>query len=82
MPGRLDELLGDACALYDGKWEAYQQCLVGYHTFTHALDVSLAAGRMIAGWNRQHEEKIGEELLLAALAAALFHDAGYLKDKD
>ena len=62
VPDRLDELLEDVCALYDGKWQAYQQCQVGYHTITHALDVSLAAGRMVAGWNRQHREKINEKL--------------------
>lgn len=82
VPARLDELLDDVCALYDGKWEAYQACRVGYHTLTHALDVCLASGRMIAGWNRQSNKKIGEELLLCALAAALFHDAGYIKDKN
>ncbi|MEJ2688359.1 MAG: GAF domain-containing protein [Deltaproteobacteria bacterium] len=82
VPTRLDELIDDVKALYEGNWDTYQQCQVGYHNFGHALDVSLAAGRMIAGWNLQAKEKIGEELLLSALAAALFHDAGYLKDKN
>ena len=82
VPPLLDALITDVCALFEGKWETHQKCQVGYHTLTHALDVALAAGRMIAGWNLQNQERIGEGLLLCAFAASFFHDSGYLKDRE
>jgi putative methionine-R-sulfoxide reductase with GAF domain len=84
--GRIIDSLQDLCAdllgLYGGDWRDYETCQVGYHTVNHALDVALATARMIAGWNKTNpERKIPEDLFLAGMAAALFHDAGYLKDK-
>jgi HD superfamily phosphodiesterase/putative methionine-R-sulfoxide reductase with GAF domain len=80
-PKRLQKLLDDICDLYAGQWQSHEACQVGYHTLTHALDVTLATGRMIAGWNSLHTRKIGAEYFLLAVAAALFHDSGYIKDK-
>jgi len=81
IPKRLQQLLNDICELYAGKWRSHEACQVGYHTLTHALDVTLATGRMIAGWNSLHTSKISEDHFLLAVAAALFHDTGYIKDK-
>lgn len=79
---RLQVLIDDVVALYQGKWPAYEACQVRYHNLHHALDVALVTARMIAGWNRKDTNlPIPAAIFLNAMAAALFHDAGYLKDK-
>ncbi|MEW6427778.1 MAG: GAF domain-containing protein [Thermodesulfobacteriota bacterium] len=80
IPPMAARLLDDAAALYRGDWPGLQSCQVGYHTFGHALDVALAAARMMVGFHRSGTGNIDERLSCAALAAALFHDAGYIKD--
>ncbi|MBF0610482.1 MAG: GAF domain-containing protein [Magnetococcales bacterium] len=82
----LHRLLGvarDVQALYDGQWDSHEACGVGYHTLDHAIEVTLATARILSGWNKTHEtgEDITQEAFLAGSVAALFHDAGYLKDK-
>jgi hypothetical protein len=78
----LQNLCADVLDLYGGRWPAYEACQVGYHTVDHAFDVALATARMIAGWNKVHRDRqIQEELFLSGMAAALLHDAGYLKDR-
>jgi len=78
----LKDLAEEVIALYAGKWPSHEACQVGYHTVDHALDVTLAAARMAAGWNKAYKEQpLPETVFLAGLAAALFHDSGYLKDK-
>ena len=78
----LKDLVEGVIALYAGKWPSHEACRVGYHTVDHALDVTLAAARMAAGWNMTDKEQpLPESVFLAGLAAALFHDSGYIKDK-
>lgn len=80
-PGML-QLFSDVAALYAGDWPTHEACQVKYHNFAHALDVSLALARMVSGWNSRHpQEAIAETLFLPGIAAALFHDAGYIKEK-
>ena len=77
-------ILSDVIALYQGKWGAYQACITGYHNLGHALDVALLTARMTAGWNKANNNErppLDEELFLAGVAAALFHDAGYIKEQ-
>lgn len=79
---RLKRLLDDAEALYAGRWSGYEACEVNYHDFAHALDAAVAVARMAAGWNRAHpERKLDAETFCMAVAAGIFHDAGYIKDK-
>ena len=81
-PDLLGNLLVDLVALYDGHWQAYEACQVGYHNLDHALDVALAVARMVAGWNKINKESpVSEDIFLIAMAAAFFHDSGYIKDK-
>ncbi|MEW6429101.1 MAG: GAF domain-containing protein [Thermodesulfobacteriota bacterium] len=80
IPPMAARLLDDAAALYRGDWPGLQACQVGYHTFGHALDVAMATARMICGFNRSGRGNLDAGLASAALAAALFHDAGYIKD--
>ncbi|MFZ5766861.1 MAG: GAF domain-containing protein [Thermodesulfobacteriota bacterium] len=81
---KLQRLLADVLALYEGKWPSHEACQVGYHTIDHTLEVALATARMAIGWNRMHgdHDKISDRIFLCGMAAALFHDSGYLKDKN
>lgn len=79
---RLKRLLADVEDLYAGRWPSHEACEVPYHDFAHALDAAVAVARMAVGWNRSHPEvKINANLFCQAVAAGLFHDAGYIKDK-
>lgn len=72
----------DVKSLYAGNWPGYEACDLPYHTFEHVEDVALAAARMMAGWNRYHpNKKFPVSYFVMGIVAALFHDAGYLKDK-
>jgi len=79
---RLNELIAEVTDLYAGRWPSHEACDVTYHNFAHALDVTLAVARMIVGWNStEKEQPLSETHFHIALAAALFHDSGYIKDR-
>lgn len=78
---QLGELLHDAVDLYAGGWPAYEPCQVGYHTIQHATDVALLCARVVSGWNRTEAEPFSADAFLVVMAAALFHDSGYIKDR-
>ncbi len=80
---KLQELFSDVRNLFSGNWPDYQSCQTGYHTLGHSLDVALVTVRMVGGWNKTNQaDKIPGSILAAGMAAALFHDAGYIKDKN
>ncbi|PKN48653.1 MAG: GAF domain-containing protein, partial [Deltaproteobacteria bacterium HGW-Deltaproteobacteria-16] len=82
IPPRLGGLFDDVAALYAGNWPSHEACAVTYHNFNHALDVCLAAARMLSGWNKaEPAHPLGQRYFQLGMAAALFHDAGYIKDK-
>jgi len=82
VPARLTRLLGDVADFYAGRWPTHEACEVPYHDFGHALDAALTVTRMAAGWNRSGSHpKFPEDLFLCGIAAGLFHDSGYIKDK-
>lgn len=82
VPFRLAELFSDVADLYAGRWSTHEACAVTYHNFSHALDVCLATARMLSGWNRVEQTQVLEEKYFQlGMAASLFHDAGYIKDK-
>ena len=78
---RLTRAFWDVVDLYQGRWPDFQACQVGYHTLEHAMDVALASTRIIAGWNREHKSKFPPDMMEAVIVAAMFHDAGYIKEK-
>ncbi|MBU0680153.1 MAG: HD domain-containing protein [Proteobacteria bacterium] len=81
--GSQEQLFKEVSALFKGFWPDYQACQVGYHTYQHALDVTLAAVRMAAGWNKLNPNaRISPENMEALLYSGLFHDSGYIKDKE
>ncbi|HIJ77805.1 MAG: GAF domain-containing protein [Desulfobulbaceae bacterium] len=78
----LEKLFADIADLYAGKWSSHEACQVTYHNLEHAIDVSLAVARMISGWNQIEKDRfLPQDLFVMAMAAAFFHDSGYIKDK-
>jgi hypothetical protein len=68
--------------LFDGAgYGDYLGCDTIYHDRQHTLDMTLAMGRLIAGYERScpAADRLGEERALVGLIAALFHDAGYIR---
>lgn len=82
VPPRLAALFSDVADLYAGRWPSHEACAVTYHNFSHALDVCLAAARMLSGWNKvEQAQSLDEKYFQIGMAAGLFHDTGYIKDK-
>ncbi len=81
---QFDKLFQDVLFLYEGKWQSHEACQVEYHNIDHSLEVALATARMATGWNRikQGDDKLSDRMFLCGMAASLFHDSGYLKDKN
>ena len=74
-------LVADFARLYRGEYPGYHACDVGYHNIQHVLDVTLAMARLIDGYLKQRGEEapLSEELVVAGIACALFHDSGYIR---
>ena len=82
IPPRLAALFADVADLYAGRWPSHEACAVTYHNFSHAVDVCLAAARILSGWNKvEQAQSLDEKYFQLGMAAGLFHDAGYIKDK-
>jgi hypothetical protein len=72
--------IADASRLFNGEYPGYGACDTGYHDLQHTLDVTLAMARIMAGYIRQgHGPLIDADLFSFGIAAALFHDAGYIR---
>ncbi len=75
-------LFSDVADLYAGRWASHEACAVTYHNFSHSLDVCLATARMLSGWNKAEQaQSLEAKYFQLGMAAGLFHDAGYIKDK-
>lgn len=70
--------------LYAGTVSAYHGCETRYHDMQHALDVTLACARLLAGHERTQpqSERFGVARLTLGVIVALFHDAGYLRRRE
>lgn len=77
----LDGLFRDFNALYEGSFPGFRGCEIRYHDAQHVLDVTLAMARLLDGHELQPEYvgPLGPDLALAGIAAALFHDSGYIR---
>jgi hypothetical protein len=77
----LPRLVADFARLYRGEYPGYHGCDVGYHNIQHVLDVTLAMARLIDGYQRchGHDAPVGPRMAIAGMAAALFHDSGYIR---
>jgi hypothetical protein len=67
--------------LYGGSLPGYHSCETQYHDMQHALDVTLAAARLMTGHELMHAEggRLGAERLTLGAIVALYHDAGYIR---
>ena len=74
-------LVDDFARLYAGSFPGYRACDIPYHDSHHVLDVTLAMVRLLDGYEAAPGAAgpLGPELALAGLAAALFHDSGYIR---
>ncbi len=77
----LDRLFTDFGRLYAGEFPGYHACDIQYHNSQHVLDVTLAMARLLDGHASCHAdgECLERDLVLAGIATALFHDAGYIR---
>ncbi len=81
--GHLRVLMADFSRLYRGEFPGYHGCDVQYHDMEHVLDVTLAMVRLLDGHEQQAEVGValGPRRVLAGIASALFHDAGYIRKR-
>lgn len=77
----VDLLVEDFSRLYGGTFPGFRACDIQYHNAQHVLDVTLAMARLLDGHDRKNtgSGQLGPELALAGIAAALFHDSGYIR---
>lgn len=77
----VDLLVSDLASLYRGDMPGFSACDIGYHNLQHVLDVTLAMARLIDGYEASQPpgQHLGPGLVLAGIAAALFHDSGYIR---
>jgi hypothetical protein len=76
-------LFRDFSRLYDGSYPGFRACDVRYHNTQHVLDVTLAMARLLDGYaaSRPPGGGLDGELAMIGIAAALFHDSGYIRRK-
>ena len=77
----VNTLITDLTRLYRGDFPGFCACDIGYHNLQHVLDVTLAMARLIDGHDAAELDgaRLGPDLALAGIAAALFHDSGYIR---
>jgi hypothetical protein len=67
--------------VFDGNHSLYRPCTTPYHDLRHTTDAFLATARLAHGAILSRED-FHERDITVALVAALFHDTGYIQDKD
>lgn len=77
----LARLFDDFGRLYRGEFPGFFACDTQYHDMQHVLDVTLAAARLIDGYevSRPRGRRLGPQLASVGIAVALFHDSGYIR---
>jgi hypothetical protein len=70
-------LFRDFSRLYEGRLPGYRACDIKYHNAQHVLDVTLAMARLVDGLGAT--QPLEPNMALAGIAAALFHDSGYIR---
>ena len=69
-------------ALFSGRLPGFHGLDTVYHDRQHTLDVTLAAARLMVGYERtvNAEARLGADRALMGLITAAFHDAGYVRE--
>ncbi|MFO1426613.1 MAG: hypothetical protein U1F11_06490 [Steroidobacteraceae bacterium] len=70
--------------LFSGRDPRYEGVDTLYHDTQHSLDITLAMARLLVGYEREAEpeQRLGGERAMVGLITALFHDVGYLRERD
>lgn len=76
----LRSAFADFLRLYAGDYPGYHACNTNYHDKTHVTDALMAMARLVGGYNASGP-KLPERWARLGLAAAIFHDAGFIKRK-
>jgi len=68
--------------LFTGRMPGYHAVDTVYHDRQHSLDMTLAAARMMVGYERSVEPRMrfGAERVAMALVTSLLHDSGYIRE--
>jgi hypothetical protein len=70
--------------LFTGRMPGYHGVDTVYHDRQHSLDMTLAAARMMVGYEMRADApaRFGAERAIMAVITSLFHDAGYIRESD
>ncbi len=80
----LDQVFADVGRLFRGEMPGFQACDTKYHDLRHTLDITLAMTRLLDGHDRASstDDALGAERALIGVITALFHDSGYILERD
>ncbi|MBL8542102.1 MAG: hypothetical protein JNK68_17310 [Betaproteobacteria bacterium] len=80
----LDQVFADVGRLFRGEMPSFQACDTKYHDLRHTLDITLAMARLLEGHDRVSSaaDTLGAERALIGVITALFHDSGYILERD
>ena len=81
---RLATAFDDFAKLFTGQMPGYHGVDTVYHDRQHTLDVTLAAARLLVGYEKTAEPsmRLGADRATIGIVSALFHDAGYIRESD
>lgn len=81
---RVARAFEDFDLLFTGRMPGYHGVDTVYHDRQHSLDMTLAAMRLMVGYERTATPamRLGPERAMMALVTALFHDSGYIREFD
>jgi hypothetical protein len=73
-------LFDEVAAMFAGRHPGFQACAMPYHNFAHTCDVTVALTRLLGAYVARRRQPVlsGRDSELA-VAAALLHDAGFLR---
>jgi hypothetical protein len=74
-------LFTEAERFFSGQHPDYQANDIKYHDYRHTLQVSVCYADVFAGRHTREPGTLGPRHFQLGLAAALFHDSGYLKTR-
>jgi len=75
----IENLFFNVKDLFDGNFPGYQKCNTQYHDFQHTVDATLAAMRLLDGYNIKCKI-VPEDIGYCLVIAALLHDTGYIQE--
>src|ERR1700689_5185854 len=82
-PQFVPRIFGWATECFTGQYSDYQAVDARYHDFEHTLQGTLCLARLLRGRHfAKTEPAATERLFQLGMIAILFHDTGYLKEKE